>query len=85
MKKTYLIIICSALALASNAQIINTIAGTGTATYCCDGAQATAAALNSPSTVAFDASGNMYIADVNNNRIRKCQKRKAGLHYNRRL
>jgi sugar lactone lactonase YvrE len=36
-----------------------------------DGGLATAASLNGPSSVAFDASGNMYIADSNNMVIRE--------------
>ena len=51
--------------------IITTVAGNGTATFAGDGAAATSASLSSPSGVAFDSSGNIYIADANNNRIRK--------------
>ncbi len=51
--------------------IITTVAGNGTATYAGDGGAATNASLYYPSGVAFDASGNLYIADYNNNRIRK--------------
>ncbi len=36
-----------------------------------DGAQATAAQLQAPSSIAFDSSGNTYIADRNHNKIRK--------------
>ncbi|HXB13988.1 MAG TPA: hypothetical protein VNZ45_18505, partial [Bacteroidia bacterium] len=50
---------------------INTIAGNGTAGYSGDGGQASAAELNFPAGVAMDASGNMYIADLLNQRIRK--------------
>src|SRR5260370_20510252 len=50
---------------------ITTIAGNGTAGYLGDTAAATAAELNSPSGLAFDASGNLYIADTKNNVIRK--------------
>jgi len=46
-------------------------AGTGTAGFSGDGGAATSAQLNSPRSMAFDASGNLYIADSGNNRIRK--------------
>ena len=51
--------------------IITTVAGTGTAGYNGDGALATASQLNYPFGVAVDHSGNIYIADTYNNRIRK--------------
>jgi trimeric autotransporter adhesin len=50
--------------------IISTVAGTGSSGYSGDGGLATSAALNYPYGVAIDASGNLYIADTNNNRIR---------------
>lgn len=53
------------------AGVITTIAGNGTAGFSGDGGLATAALLNYPSGVAIDASGNLYIADQLNNRIRK--------------
>ncbi len=46
------------------------IAGTGTAGFAGDGGPALAALLNSPGGVTVDASGNVYIADTGNNRIR---------------
>ena len=51
--------------------IITTIAGTGGAGYNGDGIAATAAQLNYPQGVGIDASGNIYIADQSNYRIRK--------------
>ena len=51
--------------------IITTVAGSGSATYGGDGGVATAAQLNYPYGVSFDSSGNMYIADTNNHRVRK--------------
>ena len=51
--------------------IITTVAGTGAAGYSGDGGLATATELNAPDGVAVDPAGNIYIADVNNNRIRK--------------
>ncbi len=59
------------LALCTQAQIITTIAGNDTAAYAGDGGLAIAAKLFSPVGVAIDDSGNVYIADQNNNRIRK--------------
>ena len=50
---------------------ISTVAGTGTAGSSGDGGAATSARLNNPQGVAVDASGNIYIADRHNNRIRK--------------
>jgi sugar lactone lactonase YvrE len=51
--------------------IINTVAGNGTGGYSGDGGNATAAELNGASGVAVDGSGNIYIADRQNQRIRK--------------
>jgi sugar lactone lactonase YvrE len=53
------------------AQIITTVAGTGTAGYSGDGGQASNAELYHPYGVTFDAFGNFYIPDTDNNRIRK--------------
>lgn len=51
--------------------VISTIAGTGVSGYSGDAGAATAAKLSSPYGVTVDASGNVYIADLGNNRIRK--------------
>jgi sugar lactone lactonase YvrE len=45
--------------------------GDGKGTYSGDGGQATLAGLSLPYSVAFDAAGNMYIADSGNDRVRK--------------
>ena len=50
---------------------ITTVAGTGAQGYSGDGGPATSAVLNRPPGVAVDASGNLFIAGGNNNRIRK--------------
>lgn len=50
---------------------IITVAGTNTAGSTGDGGLATSAKLNTDRAVAFDASGNLYIADTYNSRIRK--------------
>lgn len=52
------------------AGIISTAAGTGIAGHSGDGAAATAATIDSPTCVTVDLSGNIYIADRNNNCIR---------------
>jgi hypothetical protein len=49
---------------------ITTVAGSGEQGFFGDGGLATSASLNTPTAVAVDASGNIYIADSNNNRIR---------------
>ena len=51
--------------------IITTVAGNGTEGYSGDNGPATSAELYAPYGVALDASGNLYIADEVNNRIRK--------------
>lgn len=53
------------------AGIITSIAGTGEAGFGGDGGPATAAQFNGISAMAFDAAGNVYIADFDNHRIRK--------------
>ena len=53
------------------AGVITTVAGNGTEGYGGDGGAAVAAQLNAPSVVAPDGAGNLYIADVGNDRIRK--------------
>ncbi len=52
-------------------QEITTVAGTGTGGYSGDGGQATSAMLLDPFDVSVDSSGNIYIADKGNHRIRK--------------
>lgn len=51
--------------------IITTVAGNGTDGYAGDGGQATAASLSFPGGLAVDLNGNLFIADCNNNRVRK--------------
>lgn len=52
-------------------QIITTVAGNGTEGFSGDGGLATTASLNVPTGVALDSSGNLYITDKGNNRLRK--------------
>ena len=51
--------------------IITTIAGTGTTGFSGDGGPSTAAQIDQPPGITVDAIGNLYIADAQNNRIRK--------------
>jgi len=51
--------------------VITTIAGNGTAGFSGDGGPATAASLNQPAGVAVDSSGNVFIADYKNGKVRK--------------
>jgi uncharacterized protein (TIGR03437 family) len=50
---------------------VSTVAGNGTPGYSGDGGPAASAMLWRPSGVALDGAGNLYIADTDNNRIRK--------------
>ena len=51
--------------------MISTYAGTGSPGLSGDGGQAASATLNQPRGVAVDPAGNLFIADTNNNCIRK--------------
>ena len=51
--------------------IISLIAGTGRGGFSGDGGQATAAEIDEPNSVAIDSFGNVYFADLANNRVRK--------------
>ena len=51
--------------------IITTVAGNGGSGFSGDGGPATSASLNTPSDVAVDSLGNLFVADLWNNRIRK--------------
>ena len=51
--------------------ILSTVAGNGDQGFGGDGGAATSALLDSPTGVAIDAAGDIYIADTHNNRIRK--------------
>ncbi len=51
--------------------MISTVAGSGSYGFSGDGGTATAAKLASPAFVSFDSAGNMFIADQDNNRVRK--------------
>jgi sugar lactone lactonase YvrE len=54
--------------------IITTVAGNGTADFCCDNGAATSACLNFPRGVVTDDKGNLFIADTFNHRVRRVAK-----------
>jgi uncharacterized protein (TIGR03437 family) len=51
--------------------VLNTVAGNGQIGAAGDGGPATAAQLNAPAGLVLDQTGNLYIADTHNHRIRK--------------
>ncbi len=65
----FTVFICPAI--NAKAQLISTIAGTGTAAFGGDSGPATLATLNNPFGIAVDNSGAVYFADRHNNRVRK--------------
>jgi len=72
MKKSLIIFFCITLLFLSqsNAQIITTFAGNGTAGYYGNGGQATAAELDIPFGLGIDSSGNIYVSDSYNSVVR---------------
>jgi len=50
--------------------ILTVVAGTSVAGYSGDGGPAVSGELNSPSGLAVDSAGNLYIGDLGNNRVR---------------
>lgn len=67
-----LLFVLTCVAPGAQAQTINTVIGTGTYGYSGDGGLATAANITEAWGLELDpATGNIYIADVYNNRIRK--------------
>jgi sugar lactone lactonase YvrE len=53
--------------------VITTVAGTGESGFAGDGGPAISAQLYSPATVVVDVSGNLFIADQDNHRVRKVE------------
>lgn len=57
--------------ITASSGVITTVAGVGTAGFTGDGGPATSATLNQPWGVLVDTSGNIYIGDTLNYRVRK--------------
>jgi sugar lactone lactonase YvrE len=57
--------------IAAATGLITTLAGTGSLGYFGDNAQAASATLALPHGLTIDAAGNLYLADTDNNRIRR--------------
>jgi hypothetical protein len=57
--------------VSADTGIITTVAGNGTAAFTGDTGLATAASLHSPSSVALDLAGNVYVADTGNHAVRR--------------
>jgi sugar lactone lactonase YvrE len=57
--------------VAAGTGVISTMAGTGMAGFSGDGGPATGAQLNQPGGIAVDPSGNLFIADSLNHRVRR--------------
>ena len=55
----------------NSAGVISTVAGNGTPGFAGDGGAATSAQLSYPAGLAIDSSGNLYVADSWNYRVRK--------------
>jgi trimeric autotransporter adhesin len=51
--------------------VISAVVGDGTAGFSGDGAAATSAELNGPGGLAIDSSGNIWVADISNSRVRE--------------
>lgn len=57
--------------VAAGTGMITAYAGNGVAAYSGDGGPATAASMYGPAACALDGNGNLYVADIGNNAIRK--------------
>ncbi len=64
-------VVVATTAVNAHAQYINTVAGNGVAAYTGDGGAANMASFNAVEGMAVDGAGNIYLADKNNNVVRK--------------
>jgi trimeric autotransporter adhesin len=65
-----ILLILSLLPIVIQAQIITTVAGNGTPGFSGDGGAATLAQFSASGGICFDATGNLYIVDDSNYRVR---------------
>lgn len=70
-KFAFVALVSSLQTFAAHGQYMSTFAGTGTLGYSGDGGQASNAKLNAMTGMAVDGSGNIYIADNENNVVRR--------------
>lgn len=68
------IVFAGLVPLSMSAQVIITVAGVGTEGYTGDSGLAVQCRIHWPQAIALDTAGNKYIADANNNVIRKIKK-----------
>lgn len=61
--------------LDARARTVSTVAGTGQPGFSGDGGPATKAQLNQPHSIQLDASGDLFICDIANHRIRRVESR----------
>jgi len=71
LRPAIILALVSTLTVSAQTYTITTTAGNGTQGFSGDNGPATSAELSSPYAVAVDSAGNLYIADLNNNRVRK--------------
>src|SRR5271165_4545121 len=71
MKTSELLLFALVFNTGASGQIITTIAGTGEGGFSGDGGPAIRAMFSDPRHLGVDGAGNVYVADTNNQRIRK--------------
>lgn len=62
---------CRVRRISRKTGLLETLAGSGRCGFAGDGGPATQARLNAPAEVAFDRQGNLYVADAENNVVRR--------------
>jgi sugar lactone lactonase YvrE len=65
--------------ISAETGIITTVAGNGTQGFDGDGGKAAASLIDSPAGIVVDSSGNLYIADTHNHRVRRVDTTTGGI------